>query len=134
ESETGLEVESEYSITVKSPDGDYWQDSSVKWSREPADFDFVLNWAIDYREQLDARADLSRIDVKETWTIYKVSDPAIKRTWSASYRLSRDLRESSKMPVVEVAQIQNKEIVAPVRGPILEEIRKYIIAKKTKRN
>jgi len=131
ESSAGLEVERDYVILVKSPGGDYYQDRVEKWAYEPAKFNFVLIWHSAYKEQLDSEPYDLKIQVNETFEIYKASARSQKQKWSISYELARDIRASSAEEKARDVQSLNENVIAPARSPILKEIRAFIEKQKT---
>jgi hypothetical protein len=73
----------------------------AEWEKNLAGYDFLISWTLDYHERTKySLGDKLQIDVKETWKVEKAS----------------------------AAAEQYEKVVAPARGPILKEIRAFMLS------
>ncbi len=100
-----------------------------KWAKDPAEHEFLVEWKQEYTEhaKYNFSAPLS-VSVAETWTVGKVSDPAVVQTWKASYSLRGTNISAPKEEISRKAVEQTETVVAPARGPIFQEIREFLVA------
>ena len=101
------------------------------WKHNPKDFEFLVTCDVNWEEQTktSASAKLSII-VKESWKIERVAEPAASQTWTKSYVLTGEALGASKEMQARTAAVQSETVIAPARGPILKEIRAFIISHK----
>lgn len=104
----------------------------IKWKKDPAGYDFLIIWAIEQHERSKYSLwDKLQIDVKETWKAEKVSDPTVTQTWETTYVLTDTGMGYSNESQTRGATELIKTVISPARGPILKEIRAFIMANKT---
>ncbi len=130
ESGQGLDVQSEGHTEIKLP-VDKKSSSPAAWTRNPKDFDFLVNWEINWTEhQKTYVGEPLTLTVKETIQVEKVSDPKVTKTWTYTYDLHDP--QSFNYPKIttpeEVALDKTKTVIAPARGPVLNEVRSFILA------
>ena len=132
ESGDGINVQTETHSEFKDPVNKRPLATPKPWTKDPKDFDFLLDWIIDLNEHTKfSMGEQLQITVNESLKLMKVSDPKITKTWSYTYDLeeAQNLGEPNKDPK-EVALDQLKTRVSPARGPVLKEIRSFIQSNK----
>lgn len=125
-----LKLEEEKSLVVwnsgleKKP-----KPKAEQWKWDPKDFDFLINRDVNSKEQPKfSILDPLKISVTETWQVNKVSDPTVTKRWTYSLTLDGG---SEVAAYEKTAAEQVEKVVAPVRGPVLKEIREFIRANKS---
>lgn len=109
---------------------------SDTWKKEPKEFDFTVYWEMNSKEQSKFSFDEKlKINVRETWRIELVTDPKVMRTWSCKYVLTGGSSLSTDEEEIDhIAAEQTEKMIAPVRGPILKEIREFIKVNSAEQN
>jgi hypothetical protein len=143
-----IKVEQEYSSEIRGP-VDNAQKSKVglplraepkpaAWSKDVRAFEFVLNWTLDWKEHPKSWEDEAlKITVKETLKVEKALDSKVTKTWTFTYVLNagKEFPPSSLSgDPKEIALGQIKNVIVPVRGPVLKEILAFINANRTSQN
>jgi hypothetical protein len=98
------------------------------WKKDPKNYDFLLDWNIDWMEQSKASLDQPlMLTVKETLKLEKVSDPKVTKSWTYTYNLHSPAAVTTSTESDEkLALEQTKSIVIPLREPTLKEIKLFI--------
>lgn len=63
----------------------------------------------------------------------KVSDPGVTKSWTTSYEVQGENLSASDEAKDRQAAEQTEKVIAPARGPILEEIRAFLKANQTQK-
>lgn len=97
-----------------------------EWKLLPQNFDFLVTWNTENKEHSKrSMNDALMISTNESITVEKVSAPSITKTWTLSYTLNA----GSKMDAYEkTAEQQINGVIIPARGPVLKEIRAFILS------
>ena len=95
------------------------------WKQDTAGFDFLVRAETEAHQPRRHIADPTKIEVKETWTVEKLSDPQVTKSWTTSYELVAEVA----LPAKNEGEIK----IAPARGPILKGIRAFIRANQGQR-
>jgi hypothetical protein len=144
-----IKVEQENSFEIRGPI-DNAQRSKVglplrpepkpaAWLKDVRAFEFVLNWTLDWKEHSKSWEDEElKVTVKETLKVEKVLDPKVTKTWTFTYVLNAGkefLPSSFSSEGKEKSALeQTKNVIVPVRGPVLKEILAFINANRTSQN
>lgn len=131
-----LDITEERSTQVLSPK-EKAAPTSDTWKEDPKAFDFVVYCEMNSKEQTKhSLNEKLTITVKETWRVELVTDPKVVKTWDCNYILTAGgsfTTTSIAVPINDkeidqIAEQQTEKMIAPVRGPILKEIREFIKA------
>ena len=99
------------------------------WKKDPAAFEFLVTLTVDSEERSkSSMSDPVVVAVKEEWKVEKPSDPSVTKTWTLANQLTKQWSEDYK----PAAEKSVKDAVAPARGPVLDEIRVFLLANRSK--
>ena len=107
-------------------------ESAAKWEKNPAEFDFLIEWRLKHDEHSKTTfLESLTISVSESWKVEKVSDSSVTKSWTTSYDVEGENLSASDEAKERKAAEQTEKVIAPARGPILEEIRAFLKANQT---
>jgi len=119
-STSDLSVEEERSYLRKEKEA-----QGHTWKSNPKNFEYLVSFERDLVEATKSFiAEPLRITVKETWTIEKISDPTVRKSWTASYFLTAE----GPFGPQQAERSATREILVVIakRATILDETRSFI--------
>jgi HEAT repeat protein len=97
-----------------------------KWKTDVKNFDFLVNVIIIYKERQKYNiGDPLSIDVKETWSVEKVSDQSSKKEWNLTHSIWVSENIFGKNAAKPFARRKILSIIG-IRAPVFTEIMQFI--------